>query len=140
MDIFDIISRSLMHDLEAGEQRQLDQWLAESEEHQRLYQSLLAKEDLAGQYRTYRNLDGEKAWRKLAPLIRQTEDNASRSRHRFFHIPRRYVGRVAAAIVGVLLVAGGSCRRSIFHRGKGCAPSFYRAYGQGRHQGIWHRV
>lgn len=107
MDIFDIISRSLMHGLEAEEQRQLDQWLAGSEEHQRLYHSLLAKDDLAGQYRTYMNLDGEEAWRKLVPLIRQTEDNASHRRHRFFHISRRYVGRVAAAIVGVLLVAGG---------------------------------
>ncbi len=107
MDIFDIISRSLLHDLDAGEQRQLDQWLAESEEHKRLYQALLAKDDLAGQYHTYMSLDEEKAWQKLASLIGKTEDGGSHRPHRFYHIPRRYVGRAAAAIVGVLLVAGG---------------------------------
>ena len=39
MDIYDIISRSLLHRLDEGEQQQLDQWLAEDEEHLRLYQS-----------------------------------------------------------------------------------------------------
>ncbi len=106
MDIFDIISRSLLHDLEAEEQRQLDQWLAESEKHQRLYQSLLAKEDLAGQYQAYMRLDGEKSWQKMASLIAQTEAKATHRHHRFYSIPRRYVGRVAAAVVGVLLVMG----------------------------------
>lgn len=33
MDIYDIISRSLLHRLDEGEQQQLDQWLAEDEEH-----------------------------------------------------------------------------------------------------------
>ncbi len=107
MDIFDIISRSLMHDLEAEEQRKLDKWLAESEEHQRLYRSLLAKDDLAEQYHAYMSLDGEKAWQKQASLINQAEDDNASRHHRFYHIPRRYMGRVAAAIVGVLLVAGG---------------------------------
>ncbi len=106
MDIFDIISRSLMCDLDAGEQRQLDQWLAESEEHQRLYRALLAKDDLTEQYHAYMSLDGEKAWQKQASLIEQTEDDGAPCRHRFYHIPRRYMGRAAAAIVGVLLVAG----------------------------------
>ncbi len=106
MDIFDIISRSLMCDLDAGEQRQLDQWLAESEEHQRLYRALLAKDDLTEQYHAYMSLDGEKAWRKQASLIEQAEDDGAPCRHRFYHIPRRYMGRAAAAIVGVMLVAG----------------------------------
>ncbi len=106
MDIFDIISRSLMCDLDAGEQRQLNQWLAESEEHQRLYRALLAKDDLTEQYHAYMSLDGEKAWRKQASLIEQTEGDGAPCRHRFYHIPRRYMGRAAAAIVGVLLVAG----------------------------------
>lgn len=106
MDIFDIISRSLMCDLDAGEQRQLDQWLAESEEHQRLYRALLAKDDLTEQYHAYMSLDGEKAWRKQASLIEQAEDDGAPCRHRFYHIPRRYMGRAAAAIVGVLLVTG----------------------------------
>ncbi len=106
MDIFDIISRSLMCDLDAGEQRQLDQWLAESEEHQRLYRALLAKDDLTEQYHAYMSLDGEKAWRKQASLIEQAEGDGAPCRHRFYHIPRRYMGRAAAAIVGVLLVAG----------------------------------
>ncbi len=107
MDIFDIISRSLLHDLDAEEQRQLDQWLAESEEHQRLYHFLLAKDNLAEQYHVYMSLDEEKAWRKLASLIGKAEGNHSHRHHRFYSIPRRYVGRAAAAIVGVLLVAGG---------------------------------
>ena len=107
MDIFDIISRSLLHDLDAGEQRQLDQWLAESEEHQRLYQALLAKDNLAEQYHTYMSLDEEKSWQKLASLIGKAEDNAPHRPHHFFHIPRRYIGRAAAAIVAVLLMAGG---------------------------------
>lgn len=107
MDIFDIISRSLMYDLNAEEQRQLDEWLAESEEHQRLYRALLAKDDLAEQYQAYMSLDGEKAWRKQVSLINQTEDDSAPRHHRFYHIPRRYMGRVAAAIVSVLLVAGG---------------------------------
>ncbi len=107
MDILDIISRSLICDLNAGEQRQLDQWLSESEEHQRLYQALLAKDDLSEQYHTYMSLDGEKAWRKQALLIEQAKDNSAPRHHRFCHIPRRYMGRAAAAIVGVLLVAGG---------------------------------
>ena len=107
MDIFDIISRSLMHDLNAEEQRQLDQWLAESEEHQRLYRVLLDKDDLAEQYHTYMSLDGEKTWQRLASSIGQTEEDTARRHHGFYHIPRRYMGRVAAAIVGVLLVAGG---------------------------------
>lgn len=106
MDIFDIISRSLMCDLDAGEQRQLDQWLAESEEHQRLYRALLAKDDLTEQYHAYMSLDGEKAWRKQASLIEQTEDDGAPCHRRFYHIPRRYMGRAAAAIVGVMLVAG----------------------------------
>ncbi len=107
MDIFDIISRSLMYDLDAEEQRQLDQWLAGSEEHQRLYRALLAKDDLAEQYHAYMSLDSEKAWRKQASLIEQAEGDDAPRHHRFYHIPRRYIGRVAAAIVGVLLVAGG---------------------------------
>lgn len=106
MDIFDIISRSLICDLDAGEQRQLDQWLTESEEHQRLYRALLAKDDLTEQYHAYMSLDSEKAWRKQASLIEQTEDASSRRHHRFYHIPRRYMGRAAAVIVGMLLVAG----------------------------------
>lgn len=106
MDIFDIISRSLICDLDAGEQRQLDQWLTESEEHQRLYRALLAKDDLTEQYHAYMSLDSEKAWRKQASLIEQTEDASSCRHHRFYHIPRRYMGRAAAVIVGMLLVAG----------------------------------
>ena len=50
MDILDIISKSLLHPLDATAQAQLDHWLAESEEHQQLYQSLLASDDLAEQY------------------------------------------------------------------------------------------
>ncbi len=96
-----------MYDLNAEEQRQLDEWLAESEEHQRLYRALLAKDDLAEQYQAYMSLDGEKAWRKQVSLINQTEDDSAPRHHRFYHIPRRYMGRVAAAIVSVLLVAGG---------------------------------
>lgn len=114
MDIFDIISRSLMYDLDAEEQRQLDQWLAGSEEHQRLYRALLAKDDLAEQYHAYMSLDSEKAWRKQASLIEQAEGDDAPRHHRFYHIPRRYIGRVAAAIVGVLLVAGGYW----FHHGQ----------------------
>ncbi len=103
-----------MYDLDAEEQRQLDQWLAGSEEHQRLYRALLAKDDLAEQYHAYMSLDSEKAWRKQASLIEQAEGDDAPRHHRFYHIPRRYIGRVAAAIVGVLLVAGGYW----FHHGQ----------------------
>ncbi len=103
-----------MYDLDAEEQRQLDQWLAGSEEHQRLYRAFLAKDDLAEQYHAYMSLDSEKAWRKQASLIEQAEGDDAPRHHRFYHIPRRYIGRVAAAIVGVLLVAGGYW----FHHGQ----------------------
>jgi hypothetical protein len=56
MDIYDIISRSLLHRLDEGEQQQLDQWLAEDEGHLRLYQSFLAKKDLVEQYPSTRLL------------------------------------------------------------------------------------
>ena len=66
MDIYDIISRSLLHRLDEGEQQQLDQWLAEDEEHLRLYQSFLAKKDLVEQYHKYQAFDEEQGWKKLA--------------------------------------------------------------------------
>lgn len=69
MDIYDIISRSLLHRLDEGEQQQLDQWLAEDEEHLRLYQSFLAKKDLVEQYHKYQAFDEEQGWKKLAPLL-----------------------------------------------------------------------
>lgn len=69
MDIYDIISRSLLHRLDKGEQQQLDQWLAEDEEHLRLYQSFLAKKDLVEQYHKYQAFDEEQGWKKLAPLL-----------------------------------------------------------------------
>lgn len=106
MDIFDIISRSLLHDLDAEEQQQLDQWLAESKEHQQLYQSFLDRDDLVGQYHSYMSLDEKEAWQKFALLIGQTENTAQQSRRRF-RISRQYIGRVAAIVVGVMLVAGG---------------------------------
>lgn len=69
MDIYDIISRSLLHRLDEGEQQQLDQWLAEDEGHLRLYQSFLAKKDLVEQYHKYQAFDEEQGWKKLAPLL-----------------------------------------------------------------------
>lgn len=60
MDILDIISQSLLHPLDTTAQAQLDHWLAESEEHQQLYQSLLASDDLAEQYHRCMNLMKER--------------------------------------------------------------------------------
>lgn len=121
MDIFDIINQSLLHPLGTTEQAQLDRWLAESEEHKKLYQSLLASKDLVGQYHLYTNLDEANAWARLKPLLKeqkaeQVDDYNSRSTsHRQLHLiynigrtfPRKYLARTAAAIIGILLIMGG---------------------------------
>lgn len=104
MDIFDIISSSLMRRLDAEEQRQLDLWIAESEEHQRLYQSLLAKEDLVEQYQTYMDLDEEKSWNLFKEKINPAERKGV-LRHLFYQY-RKQTGWAAAAIVGLLLLVG----------------------------------
>lgn len=105
MDIFDIISRSLVHSLNAEEQQRLDLWLAESEEHRRLHQSLLAKCDLVEQYQTYMDLDETKSWNLFKAKINRSE-RKSKLRY-LFHLYRKPIGWAAAAIVGVLLLMGG---------------------------------
>lgn len=99
MDIYDIISRSLLHRLDEGEQQQLDQWLAEDEEHLRLYQSFLAKKDLVEQYHKYQAFDEEQGWKKLAPLL----DKPAKSH--LIYIWRRNLRKIAAvAAVGMFLL------------------------------------
>lgn len=105
MDIYDIIGRSLLRRLDAEEQQQLDSWLGESEEHRRLYQSLLAKCDLVDQYQTFMNLDANKSWGLFKSKINRPE-RQSRFRHLFSRY-RKQVGWVAAAIVSVVLLMGG---------------------------------
>lgn len=73
MNILDIISQSLLRPLDAAEQAKLDQWLAESEEHQKLYQSLLASDDLVGQHRLYQKLDKGKAWNRFKLLLEKRQ-------------------------------------------------------------------
>lgn len=141
MDILDIISQSLLHPLDATAQAQLDRWLAESEEHQQLYQSLLTSDDLAEQYHHYMNLNEEKAWAKLKPLIerqqsvkviklestntrkdKDTPANTLADKHQLHliynirqkltsatnqAITKKYLTRVAAAVIGIILVIGG---------------------------------
>lgn len=105
MNILDIISRSLLHPLDAEEQKQLDLWLAEGEEHRKLYRLLLEKQDLVEQYQTYMKLDENKAWGLFKAKTNQSE---RKSKLRYLLYPyRKSVGWVAAAIVGVLLLMGG---------------------------------
>ncbi|MEE0652344.1 MAG: FecR domain-containing protein [Segatella copri] len=102
MDIYDIISRSLLHRLDEGEQQQLDQWLAEDEEHLRLYQSFLAKKDLVEQYHKYQAFDEEQGWKKLAPLLDKP------AKLHLIYIWRRNLRKIAAvAAVGMFLLLGG---------------------------------
>lgn len=128
MDILDIISQSLLHPLGAAEQARLDRWLAESEEHQRLYQSLLASEDFVGQYHFYMNLDDSKAWTRLKRLIEKArpEQTGARRSHLIYNIRqniinhlshalyRKYFVRAAASVIGIMLVIGGF----YFYQGK----------------------
>lgn len=102
MDIYDIISRSLLHRLDEGEQQQLDQWLAEEEGHLRLYQSFLAKKDLVEQYHKYQAFDEEQGWKKLAPLLDKP------AKLHLIYIWRRNLRKIAAvAAVGMFLLLGG---------------------------------
>lgn len=144
MDILDIISQSLLHPLGATEQAMLDRWLAESEEHQMLYQSLLASNDLAEQYRLYQKLDEGKAWNRFKLLLEKhqgasiqkqanTQKPAGTSEdfqgdepqlhliinnsklHLIYNIrqkssqafSKKLLTRVAAAVIGIILVIGG---------------------------------
>lgn len=93
------------------EQRQLDQWLAESEEHQRLYRTLLAKDDLVGQYHLYMSHAPEEAWQRFSARIDSAEQKPAGKLHLLYHIGKVLRAHnakwIAAAIVGVLLAVGG---------------------------------
>lgn len=104
MDIFNMISQSLMHPLSIEEDQQLKQWLAESEEHRQLYQKFLDKTDLAEQYQLYMSHDEEQAWQKFSTLIGLSDKKPKGKLHLLYN---KYAARVAAAIVGVLLMVGG---------------------------------
>ena len=129
MDILDIISQSLLHPLDTTAQAQLDHWLAESEEHQQLYQSLLASDDLAEQYHRCMNLNEGEAWAKLKPLLEKhalkpeiTSKDGQADKHQLHLIynirqrftsvanqvfTKKYLVRSAAAVIGIILVIGG---------------------------------
>lgn len=129
MDIHDIISQSLLHPLDTTAQAQLDHWLAESEEHQQLYQSLLASDDLAEQYHRCMNLNEGEAWAKLKPLLERhalkpeiTSKDGQADKHQLHLIynirqrftsvanqvfTKKYLVRSAAAVIGIILVIGG---------------------------------
>lgn len=104
MDILDIISNSLLRPLDAKEQELLDRWLAEDEKNRRFYQAMLGKEDLADSYQTYMSFDEQKAWEDIAPRL---EDGNKQPTHKLHLSYISYARRVAAVIVGIVLLTGG---------------------------------
>lgn len=95
MSITDLIYKKLCGSITPEEERELDEWTAQSSRHLKMYEEILDRDDITETYDTYQKIDANHAWH-------QFHDSHKVSRGKPFSAWLKPIIGIAAAVLAVI--------------------------------------